>query len=155
MVTSWSDKFCFVCNNFAIQCLQVLQKYLEYRSKAWVFCLCFPHCLLSSNCCVFTLASLESFWNNTVPTAAVIYKQFPVVWVNICEFQVMLADILEAHYWVTSCGQLAVHDIFWYITNLHLTITINNDRGRDACWGNWFAPVVLVNISLCDTKVIS
>lgn len=132
MVTSWSNKFCFVCNNLAIQYLQVLQTYLKYRSKAWVFCLCFPYCLLSSSC-VFTFASLESFWNNMVPTAAVIYKQFPGVWVNICEFQIILADILEAHYWVTSCGQLALHDIFSYITNLHSTTTVNNDRRRDAC----------------------
>lgn len=52
-----------------------------------------------------------------VPAAAVEFKQFPPVWVDACEFEVVLVDILEWQCLETYRGNLwpdDVHEIFLY-----------------------------------------
>ena len=75
--------------------------------KAWIYCLWFLYCFLPSSCWLFFFCPLFSWlcFKQCGSATSVVCNQFPAVWVNVCEFQDVLADVLELKCSAVSCSQ--------------------------------------------------
>jgi hypothetical protein len=73
--------------------------------------------------CAEFLACPDASSNSLTPSTAVARKLFPVLRINVCGFEVALADVLVSQCWSTcwavSCGKLSIQHVLWNATVLH------------------------------------
>lgn len=97
--------------------------------------LCFLHCLLiSSNWFCFFLPFRTPPWT-AWPQLLWSSASCSQWWEWMMKFQISLANVLETQcritYQTLFCGQLNVHDVFWYTAVIHLMYSaIKNDVDR-------------------------
>ena len=82
-----------------------------------------PHFFLFHLFVSLLLYSSDSCLHSLKPAATILGKRFPAARVDVCEFEVALADVLEvqrgAAYWAAPHGKLSIQDILRNATIFH------------------------------------